>query len=143
MLDLESPIAKRLIEDERFTQYARENDEGFLVVGFGRLVDRRVGGCGLSFAEGCGLLENDLRDREKQLDLRLSFWRGFTPGRQLVLLAMAFQLGVPRVLRFTNFVSALEARDWRRASREMRDSLWYRRAPARVERLAKMMEAGA
>ena len=42
-----------------------------------------------------------------------------TPGRQVVLLDMALQMGHPRLEKFSEFVKAVNAGDWERASREI------------------------
>ena len=48
-------------------------------------------------------------------------------------------LGLPKLMRFQNFQQALKEKDYKKASREMLDSLWARQLPNRSKRLAKQM----
>ena len=53
---------------------------------------------------------------------------------------MMFNLGRPRLSKFRNMKKALDKRDWKLAAVEGRDSLWYRQASNRAERLMTRME---
>jgi GH24 family phage-related lysozyme (muramidase) len=46
----------------------------------------------------------------------------FTPNRQIALIALAFQLGNVRFLRFRRMIQAIHIGDWDAASREVLDS---------------------
>ena len=56
-----------------------------------------------------------------------------------VVIDMAFNLGLPRLMKFQNFQQALNEKDYKRASREMLDSVWEKQLPNRSKRLAKQM----
>jgi lysozyme len=56
-----------------------------------------------------------------------------------VVIDMAFNLGLPRLMKFQNFQQALKEKDYKRASREMLDSVWAKQLPNRSKRLAKQM----
>jgi len=56
-----------------------------------------------------------------------------------VVVDMAFNLGFPKLMRFQNFQQALKEKDYKKASREMLDSLWAKQLPNRSKRLAKQM----
>jgi lysozyme len=56
-----------------------------------------------------------------------------------VVIDMAFNLGLPKLMRFQNFQAALKEKDYPKASREMLDSLWAKQLPNRSKRLAKQM----
>lgn len=63
------------------------------------------------------------------------------PGEvQEILVNMIFNLGRTRLSKFKNFRSALEAKDWKRAAKEGRDSLWCRQVKNRAERLMTRLE---
>lgn len=57
-----------------------------------------------------------------------------------VLVNMMFNLGRPRLGKFKNFNNALKHADWKTASVEGRDSLWFRQVGARAERLMNRLE---
>ena len=56
-----------------------------------------------------------------------------------VVVDMAFNLGLPKLLKFKNFQQALRDKDFVKASFEMLDSLWAKQLPNRSKRLAKIM----
>jgi len=56
-----------------------------------------------------------------------------------VVVDMAFNLGLPKLMRFQNFQQTLRDHDYKKASREMLDSLWAKQLPNRSKRLAKQM----
>jgi lysozyme len=56
-----------------------------------------------------------------------------------VVVDMAFNLGLPKLMRFQNFQQALRDKDFVKASFEMLDSLWAKQLPNRSKRLAKQM----
>ena len=63
--------------------------------------------------------------------------------RRAVLIAMAFQLGMPRLLGFVLFLGAMRDQRWNAAAGEIRDSLWHKQTFLRAERCARAIETGA
>ena len=61
---------------------------------------------------------------------------------QHVLVNMMFNLGLSRFSKFKNFKAAIDVRNWKKASVEGRDSLWYRQVPNRAKRLMDRLENG-
>ena len=59
---------------------------------------------------------------------------------QHVLVNMMFNLGLSRFSKFKNFKAAIDVRNWKKASVEGRDSLWYRQVPNRAKRLMDRLE---
>lgn len=112
--------------------------KGHPTVGIGRALDVN----GITKAEARYLCENDIGRCEGDLDRNLRWWRELTEARQQVLCSMVFQLGWPKVSQFVKFRAALIRNDWPGAAQEMRESAWAQQTPARVERLAAMMEKG-
>ena len=56
-----------------------------------------------------------------------------------IVIDMAFNLGLPKLMRFQKFRQALMAKQYKIASMEMLDSLWAKQLPNRSKRLAKRM----
>lgn len=54
---------------------------------------------------------------------------------------MAFQLGLPRLLKFKNFRYHLNKCDYESASSEMLDSRWAKQTPNRANELAEIMRS--
>jgi len=62
------------------------------------------------------------------------------PGEvQEILVNMMFNMGRTRLGKFKNFRKALEAKDWKQASIEGKDSLWYRQVTNRADRLMERL----
>jgi len=56
-----------------------------------------------------------------------------------VLVNMAFNLGRTRLSGFKNMLAAVEAKDYEKASEEMKDSRWYAQVGRRSVELVEMM----
>lgn len=56
-----------------------------------------------------------------------------------VIVDMAFNLGLPKLMKFKNFQQALREKDFVKASEEMLDSLWAKQLPNRSKRLSEIM----
>jgi lysozyme len=135
-------LRKMLIQEEGVVLHAYQDHLGYWTIGCGRLVDKRKGG-GITYMEALLLLENDIDKVLVGLIANFPWFTNLDPIRQVALCAMTFQLGLAGVKKFTNTLAAMERGDYKAAARGMRNSLWSKQTPARVERLAKMMETGA
>jgi lysozyme len=62
--------------------------------------------------------------------------------RHAVMVSLAFQLGLSRLLGFVRFLGAMRDQRWPQAAGELRDSLVYRQARLRIERAARAIETG-
>jgi lysozyme len=112
------------------------------ILGIGTIgVGRNLEDTGLSDDEIDLMKKNDCDRARKEAE---SFWwfAAIDPVRQLVVLSMLFQMGLPKFLDFKLMILALRTRDYVTAAKEMRSSLWARQTPQRAEKLAKWMETG-
>lgn len=90
------------------------------------------------------LLYGDVKAVADELDDRLPWWRELIEPRQAVLLNMAFNMGVPRLLTFRKALRAMSARCWNEAAHEMLDSRWAeQQVKGRSAELATQMVLGA
>jgi lysozyme len=94
-------------------------------------------------AQASAALDADIERACARLDQALPWWRDLNDPRQDVLAQMAFQIGVKGLLAFRRTLEAMRNHDYAAAAAGMRASLWARQTPARAERLARIMEAGA
>ena len=62
--------------------------------------------------------------------------------RQLVLVDMAFNMGVPRLCKFKKMWAAIHEDDFSTAAKEMLDSRWATQVKSRSDKLANMMHNG-
>lgn len=88
------------------------------------------------------LLENDISIVERELLEVHPCVEFLTDNRIIVLLNMAFNLGVPRLCKFSKMWAAIHEEDFDAASREMLDSKWARQVKGRATELADLMRIG-
>ena len=62
--------------------------------------------------------------------------------RQRVLIHMAFNMGVERLLTLPRFISAVQFRNWDAAAEAMMISDWAKQEQRRADVLAQMMRTG-
>ena len=62
--------------------------------------------------------------------------------RQLILVDMAFNMGVPRLCKFKKMWNAIHEGNYEVASLEMMDSRWARQVGRRAKKLSDAMKAG-
>ncbi len=110
---------------------------GKTTIGYGRNLDDM----GITEDEAEALLHNDIARVRREL-AALDIGSGLDDVRAAAVVDMCFNLGINRLLRFRNFLSALRDKDFERAAREMVDSRWYRQVGTRAERLVQMMRTG-
>lgn len=131
--------AKQLLrKHEGFRQFPYLDSVGVQTIGIGRnLVSR-----GITEAEAFFLLENDIEIVVEELRLALHWFDALDETRQVVLVDMAVNLGVPRLLGFKKMLAAMRAARWDDAAVEMRDSTWSLQVGNRAVELAEMMRTG-
>lgn len=88
------------------------------------------------------LLENDIKETISLLDNMVCCFSKLDDERRYALIDMGFQMGVPGVCKFKNMLTAMDAGDFERASIECLNSKYARQAPARAERIAKLIKTG-
>lgn len=110
---------------------------GKLTIGVGRNLED----VGISRSEAQFMLENDIIRVMKQMDESIPIWRDQSPVRQLVLLDMAFNLGVFGLTKFQNTLAFIEAGDYDSAAEEMLNSRWAEQVGARAMNLASAMKS--
>lgn len=108
---------------------------GKLTIGVGRNLEDM----GISEPEARVLLQNDIDRTVEELTVAFDFYSKLTPVRKAVLIDMAFNLGLTRLMKFRKMIAALELEDYDTAAEEMLDSKWATDVGQRSKRLAKMM----
>lgn len=79
--------------------------------------------------------EKDIENVFEDLDRNTPWWRDLPDDLTLVMANMSFNLGVTRLLKFKNFLAAMEGNNWDRAAVEMIDSRWAKQVGPRAIRL--------
>lgn len=115
-----------------------EDSVGKITIGVGRnLTD-----VGITNAEADFLLTNDIERTCDDLDRELPWWRDLDEERQRVLCNMAFNMGIVKLLTFTNTLAYVQAGDFGKAADNMMLSKWARQVGPRALRLAERMRKG-
>jgi len=137
---LESKVCHLLRLHEGFVSHVYEDStpEKYLTIGYGRLVDERLGG-GISQEEAEYLLVNDIKNCIKILTSRLPVFDSLSETRKIVLINMYFNLG-NRLFNFKNMLKALDNKDYDKVAEEMLNSKWAQQVKGRSSELAGMMK---
>lgn len=132
-------IRERLKAHEGCVLHAYEDTEGYLTIGYGRLIDERRGG-GISQSEADQLLTHDIIDVTAQLSARKPVFRSLPEPVQEALVEMAFQMGVTGVMKFHDMWASLEAEDYAGAHDAALDSDWADETPQRAREVADRLD---
>ena len=97
---------------------------------------------GISEADARYLAKNDVQIVEKELLSAHPCVAELDAVRQLVLIDMAFNMGVPRLCKFKRMWAAVHNNDFQTAAKEMLDSKWAVQVKSRSHKLANMMHHG-
>lgn len=111
---------------------------GYLTVGVGRNIEQN----GLRDSEINLMLENDINETYRELCDKWPKILLLDDARQNVLVNMAFNLGVPRLMNFVKMFNALSLADYELAANEMLDSRWAVQVGNRALELSRQMRAG-
>lgn len=149
----------KLIEHEGMVLTVYEDSLGIETIGIGRnLKDRGITPeelqhldipnmaivytNGITEDDARYLAMNDIAIVEKELCKAHPCVKKLDAVRQLILMDMAFNMGVPRLCKFKKMWAAVEAEDFNTASVEMLDSRWAKQVKGRATKLSEAMKAG-
>ena len=94
-------LTQELLRDEGLRLFPYNDTEGKLTIGVGRnLTD-----VGISKAEAMSMLLADIRRTQAALDAQLPWWAHLDEVRQRVLVNMAFNMGIRKLLGFKNMLA--------------------------------------
>ena len=154
-----SHFLTKLIEHEGMVLTVYEDSLGIETIGIGRnLKDRGISkeeleymdipnmgiiyDHGITEADARYLAMNDIKIVENELVAVHPCVEDLDSVRQLVLMDMAFNMGVPRLCKFKNMWNAIHEQNYEAASWEMLDSKWARQVGRRATILSDAMKNG-
>ena len=111
---------------------------GRLTIGYGRNLDET----GIRQEEAEQLLLHDLHAAQARVAEALPWTTNLDEPRRAVLVQMAFNLGLDRLLGFSRMLANAKQNDWDGAADEMLDSRWHGQVGARARELAEQMRTG-
>jgi len=97
---------------------------------------------GITEADAMALAENDVQIVEEELLRAHPCVDRLDSVRQLILVDMAFNMGVPRLCKFKNMWAAVHENKFDVAAKEMLDSKWANQVKSRATKLAHAMHTG-
>ena len=123
--------------NEGFRRYKYTDSEGVETIGIGFNLEE-----GFSREESRKVLQMRMGKFIDELSQSIPAYCSVSSIRKIVLLDMAYNLGISRLLRFKKMIAALDRRDFKLAAKEMLDSTYARQVKGRAKRNAYMMETG-
>ena len=97
---------------------------------------------GITEADAVYLATNDVQIVEEELLRAHPCVDRLDSVRQLILMDMAFNMGVPRLCKFTKMWNAIHEEKFDVAAKEMLDSRWANQVKSRSTKLANAMHNG-
>lgn len=85
------------------------------------------------------IFQDDLADARNECVHAFPWFAELSEARQWVLINMCFNLGLPRLLGFKKFLSAMALGDYETAANEMLDSVWSKQVKSRALELANLI----
>jgi lysozyme len=112
--------------------------KGKLTIGIGRNLDD----LGLSDSEIIQLQQNDVKKMTADLERNFGWFHNMDTARRIVIVSMAFNLGIQGLKNFKNMIRAIEVGNFNQAAEEMLESQWSTQVKDRAIRLASIMKSG-
>jgi Phage-related lysozyme (muraminidase) len=152
-------LLKELVKHEGLRLQVYQDTLGIDTIGIGRNLEDRgiskkeldeldiptidhVYEYGITEADAMVLAENDVQIVEEELLRAHPCVEDLDAVRQLVLVDMAFNMGVPRLCKFVKMWNAIHEKKFDIASKEMLDSRWANQVKSRSVKLANAMHNG-
>jgi lysozyme len=149
-------LIEALKHDEGFRANPYLDSLGILTVGYGHNLQANpltgaewralwdAGDIAVSLSEEGAerLLRTAITDCEIRCATTFRWWSSLDRPRQEVLINLAFNMGLPRLLGFKNMLAAIGAGDYGIAADELLDSRYARQVGKRAERLAIQLRTG-
>jgi lysozyme len=135
-------------EHEGFREMVYLDTEGVPTVGWGHAFFESPApavGNVFSFEQCEELFEEDIHLVEREyyrIVEPIQKIEGLDFVRRGVLKNMLFNLGLPKLSKFTKMWRAIRLKDWEKAAEEMLDSKWARQVGRRAIQLSEMMRKG-
>jgi len=150
---------KKLIQHEGLRLEVYQDTLGIDTIGIGRNLEDRgiteqelsdlsipniehVYENGITEVDAVYLATNDVQIVETELVRAHPCVDKLDSVRQLILMDMAFNMGVPRLCKFKNMWAAIHEDDFITAAKEMLDSRWANQVKSRSTKLAHAMHHG-
>ena len=123
---------------EGFRQYVYKCTSGKLTIGYGHNLDDR----GISSSIARELLKEDIGIATKDCFVLFSDFHLLSNNVKMALIDMSFQLGLNRLKKFKKMIKFIGKNNFIKASREAKDSKWFRQSGDRGKEIVKLLKKG-
>ena len=123
--------------NEGYRRYKYVDTVGVETIGIGFNLEE-----GLSHEESVKILQMRMDKFIEELTRTIPAYRSLGTIRKIVLVDMAYNLGISRLLKFKKMLAALDDRNFELAAEELLDSTYARQVKGRAQRNAHMMSTG-
>jgi lysozyme len=131
-------IFDQLRRDEGTKLFPYVDTEGKITIGTGR----NLSDDGITPEESDFLLNNDVKRVNLALEINFPWGLVLDDARKGVLQNMAFNMGARGLGQFKDFLTLMQAGDFKNASAAMLQSRWAQQVGARAQRLSIQTESG-
>ena len=129
-------IEELLIKHEGLREFPYKDTVGKLTIGIGRNLDDR----GITEDEALYMLRNDIRYFTKELSEKLDWFDTAPDDVKMVLIDMAFNMGVNGLLTFKTTLKYLKNQEYELASQSMLKSKWSSQVGDRAKELSDIIK---
>lgn len=131
-------VKERLRKEEGLRLKPYRCSAGKLTIGSGRNFEDN----GISIGEAEFMLDNDVKSVIQQLSVKIPWIKTLTENRQVVLVDMAFNLGIGGLLLFKNTLAMIQKGEYEAAAKAMLQSKWATQVGKRANELSELMRLG-
>jgi lysozyme len=132
-----SELSDILIKHEGLRLFPYKDTTGHTTIGVGRNLDDR----GITEDEAAYLLNNDIADFGNQLSEKI-YWFDSAPEKvKVVLVDMAFNMGVNGLLSFHNTLEHIKNGNYQLAAVDMLQSKWAQQVGTRATDLSQILKS--
>ena len=131
-------VGELIMKHEGFSNKPYICTAGRQTIGYGRNISDK----GITEAEAKHLLVNDINECYQDLKNIFDRFKDLSENRQSALIDMRYNLGSGGFRKFKKMIAAIKENDFKKASEEMKASLWFYQVKRRGETLYNMMKAG-
>lgn len=138
-------LEEELEVEEGFSPVSYVDSTGHSTVGFGHNNVPHDGSDQFAYLtrpEARTVLDGDVMETIRELDVALPWARDLDEVRRRALVDMAFNLGVAKLCEFHRMLNCLRAGDWNGAAANGQLSVWFTQVGARAHRILKMFQTG-
>ena len=132
-----SPLVSMLIRHEGFVETPYQDSLGIWTVGVGRNLSRPMADHEIMY-----LLQSDIATCEDELSRNLPWFDELDQVRRDCMIDLCFNMGYPRLSKFTKALAAMAEGNWDRAAYEFMDSRWSKQVKTRAVDICNMIKTG-